>query len=383
MLESGAQVELAFDLGEIRAGPPRMPVCEVELELLSGTPDCLFTLARQIAETVPVSIGLRSKAARGYALMLGTPARPVKGVRPRVDQTETVETVFAQVIGSGLKQTLANEPAILETHHMGGVHQMRVGLRRLRAALGLFRHTFGRQYLGPIADEAKTVATRLGKVRDLDVLVTDILKPVLQSGSHEQSLMSLYERVDRARQEAWEDLLAEWDSSSRLALFALQVEALVQCRPWREAPKRSAVWDQPIEPFAASSLQKKWRDAEKLGQNLDGLSLRERHELRIAIKKLRYTGDFFADLYDPQATNAYLACLSKLQDSFGALNDVATASMLLPRFTGGKGRGGKRRQRAMARVLSWHSARADQQWVKAKTRWADLCATRRFWERNA
>jgi CHAD domain-containing protein len=54
-----------------------------------------------------------------------------------------------------------------------------------------------------------------------------------------------------------------------------------------------------------------------------------RHELRIAIKKLRYAAEFFASLYPGKSSAPYLAAMAELQQALGTLNDIATAQVLV------------------------------------------------------
>src|SRR5262249_25532283 len=60
-----SSIELALDIGEIRSGPQKMPLCEAELELRSGGRGRLFELALALHDNVPVSLATRTKAARG------------------------------------------------------------------------------------------------------------------------------------------------------------------------------------------------------------------------------------------------------------------------------------------------------------------------------
>ena len=64
----GGVVELALDVGEIKANAKQAPICEVELELKSGDPEALFHVARILQEGIPLYPEDRSKADRGYAL---------------------------------------------------------------------------------------------------------------------------------------------------------------------------------------------------------------------------------------------------------------------------------------------------------------------------
>lgn len=65
---NGANIEIAFDLGEIRAGDKSEPICEVEFELKQGSVrDLLFFVQGLILEN-DVRLSSASKAKRGYAL---------------------------------------------------------------------------------------------------------------------------------------------------------------------------------------------------------------------------------------------------------------------------------------------------------------------------
>jgi triphosphatase len=64
------------------------------------------------------------------------------------------------------------------------------------------------------------------------------------------------------------------------------------------------------------------RDARRLGP--DG-----RHELRLALKKLRYTQEFLIGLLDPKRAARSTATLADAQTLLGELNDLSTAQVLL------------------------------------------------------
>jgi CHAD domain-containing protein len=61
--------------------------------------------------------------------------------------------------------------AALAGEDIEGVHDMRVGSRRLRAALEQFRDVFPRRRFRPMLRTVKILADALGEVRDLDVLI--------------------------------------------------------------------------------------------------------------------------------------------------------------------------------------------------------------------
>lgn len=70
LIEQGEQViELVLDKGYIKSGDKQVPICELELELKKGDINALFSLAKQLVVLIPTTIGLDSKAARGYQLI--------------------------------------------------------------------------------------------------------------------------------------------------------------------------------------------------------------------------------------------------------------------------------------------------------------------------
>lgn len=70
LLEGNAQIEMAVDLGKIKAGNKKTaPIDEIELELLEGDKEYLLQLAAKIAKRIPLFVEKRSKFARGLALL--------------------------------------------------------------------------------------------------------------------------------------------------------------------------------------------------------------------------------------------------------------------------------------------------------------------------
>ena len=85
----------------------------------------------------------------------------------------------------------------------------------------------------------------------------------------------------------------------------------------------------PALSFATALLGQRDRKLRKLGKRLPAATSVERHEVRIAAKKLRYAAEFFAPLFADRRARAYVRSLSRLQSTLGVLNDVATAERLL------------------------------------------------------
>ncbi len=373
-------LELCMDRGVVHAGGRAKPVSELELELVRGTPDALYEAARDIAGAVPVRIGVYSKADRGYHLFENKNA-PIQNARPvLLAQGTTVGAASQEIIAACLSHALANEPAVVEDGRVEGIHQMRVGLRRLRAALALFAKPLRQRALADLGAEARALAARLGDVRDLDVLMEELMAPVMADRPQDRALARLADLVTYHRADRREALCADWARSSRVAEFALAMEACLREAAGRR--RKPGAWDRPAAAFARSALRRRWARVSALGQRIDDLSIPERHALRIQIKKLRYTGDFFASLFGERRIQPYLRDLAQLQTTFGALNDLATAERLLPQLLQEADTGGKAMHQAVDRIIDWHRDRARKAWRKTRKRWKQVCDREQFWEQD-
>jgi hypothetical protein len=118
-----------------------------------------------------------------------------------------------------------------------------------------------------------------------------------------------------------------------------EVRAALQGSPWTKLQLYLTLWprtlaeitrlEKPIARHARKVLRKTWKKAAKLGRNLGKLDVEHRHEMRKALKKLRYQTEFFAPLFGKRDTERFIDQLKSLQDVFGYINDVRMAPKLV------------------------------------------------------
>ena len=380
MLDDGS-VEIAFDRGVISADGGTLPVSEIELELRKGTPAQLFRLALALHKVAPLRLECRSKAARGYGLATGKTARSSKGKRPTLADTDTVETAMAAILRYGLMHWTLNEAAVLDGVDREGVHQMRVGLRRLRSALSLFRAVMPPRDLAWLRDETRWLAQQLGPARDLDVFQEELLEPIVALRPDDPGLVALAQAIEADRLAAY-DLARQALSSPRYTTLILRFGAWIEERGWRPRNKRKKPLDRPITPFAAAALQKRQKQALKAGRGFAKLSPEERHVVRIALKKLRYAAEFFRSLYPAERTTPYLKRLASLQDMMGQMNDVAIIHQLLGDLLDRHASYGEQTQllaRASGLVVVWHNRHAAGRDADLQRVWDEFLAAEPFW----
>jgi inorganic triphosphatase YgiF len=133
---------------------------ETELGLKQGHPETLYRVALELLETVPLRIDHRSKADIGYALLVAEHSETVKAQPVQLKKRDSVQESFCAIARNCLDQVHANERGVVSSHDPSSVHQMRVGLRRLRLALDLFAKVI--PAFSGLDDELRWIASELG-----------------------------------------------------------------------------------------------------------------------------------------------------------------------------------------------------------------------------
>ena len=327
-----SRVELALDEGHIRAGLYSSPLAEVELELKSGSIGDLFKTARTVAQLVPARLALKAKSQQGYDLITDQPTASVTAAKIVLPSKATLATAFQAIGRSTLHHIAANESAVL-AGLPEGVHQMRVGVRRLRACLWVFSDLLRSKQTEAIKQDLKWLGAKLGPVRDLDVFLATRVKRLETADPPIAGLGDLVSELEYRRAVAAEAAKAAI-ASARYRLLILNALEWIEDGAWLKL--RPALRNGKIKPFAAELLANRIAKAKKRGKHISKLGVHDRHKLRIAMKKLRYSIYFFESLFgghaSKKALSRYKDCLADLQDNLGALNDIAVHQRMVTRF---------------------------------------------------
>lgn len=327
-LAQGAEVELALDQGELSHGDRREPISEIELELKAGAPGALFDLALQLQQQVPLRVGNLSKSARGYALRAPVAANAVKARPVALDRDMSVEDGFRVIVGNCVTQMRDNEDGVARGIDPESIHQMRVGMRRLRSALRLFAPWIA--FPPALQQELGWLGGEFGAARDADVLADSTLPKVAAACPQEAGLLPLAQFASTIAEQNRKHAAAVVVSVrySRLMLGAV---GWLQASRWREALDETALaaLAEPLEHRAARILARRHEKLLKSGKRLAHGTPEERHQVRIAAKKARYATEFFQSLHPAGRVRHYLGRLAALQDALGWLNDAAVADKSL------------------------------------------------------
>jgi len=320
----GAQIELCMDHGEVRTEQRSTPICELELELKSGEPAQLFELALALLEIVPLELEPVSKAEHGYRLLTGHADKPVKGGAPSLARTATLAEALQMLIWSCLTHLQGNLRGAMTSDDAEYLHQMRVALRRLRVVLRMAEKFRADESLGTLSADVAALCVALGKIREWDVFIAETVQPMCARLAGHAGLQALLAISERQRAACYAELRGA-QQAHELQRLILRFALWMNGAYWQPS-QESAV---PLQDFAARRLRRLARRFAQSGRQLDSLDDARLHALRIVAKKLRYSAEFFAALYDKKKTGSFLAALSEVQDVLGQINDVAVAHRLL------------------------------------------------------
>jgi inorganic triphosphatase YgiF len=282
---SGSAVEAALDTGILRSGERQVPICELELEHRSGDIAPLFALAQLWRRHGGLWLDSRSKAMRGATLAKGlVHGTPVKARAPALERDMDASHLLRTVMLSTLEQVLGNASELAagssdEEH----VHQLRIGVRRLRTVL---------RELAPLSEgfmsgwepALSNAFAQLGAIRD-DHAVAAAVRPLLERAG-----------------------------APKLG--------------WRSANTA----DDPGAIVRADSFQDtlldllRWALSEPAWATPKHLPEAEQHQVRKRLKRLRYLAELVCTMWAHKATQRYLRRLSLAQDALGHHNDVTVAA---------------------------------------------------------
>ncbi len=319
-----AQVELAVDQGEVRAGRRKTTICEVELELKAGAPAALFALARELFEVAPLYLSFETKADQGFALADG--GRSAKRHdQPDLKRGMSAAAAFQAIARSALAQIAANGLILRGADSPEALHQLRVAARRLRSAMTTFKPLIADDRREPLKDELKWLAGACDEARNLDVFIDETYRPAAQGAAAIHGLADLGQALETARGSAHAHARGAV-ASTRFRALLLELYAWIETGAWLDALEEGGG---TAEDFAAKALSRRRRKLEKKGADLMELSDEARHQARIQAKKLRYGAEAFRPLLKDKTARRLIKKTKKLQEALGALNDAVSAEALL------------------------------------------------------
>jgi CHAD domain-containing protein len=236
------------------------------------------------------------------------------GARP------TAAEVIQVGLGAAAARFVDHYAAVVLDEDPEGVHQARVGIRRLRSDMRTFGRLLDRDRLAPLREELGWLGRELGAVRDLDVLLASLGAEVRRvQAADRPRAEELLTRLADARAGAYGEL-REAMRSERCARLLEDLRRLIASPPFASGDaERPAA--EVVPTLVRRPLRRLRREAKQLDESPDDSEL---HRVRILAKRVRYAADVAAPLAGRpgrRATNS----LARLQDVLGEHNDACVA----------------------------------------------------------
>jgi CHAD domain-containing protein len=289
--------------------------------------------------------------------MANPPIRAEAGVSPAIlapgaSRDITTGAALRWIVALQLTSIRAHRDHLAAAADVQLVHDSRRDLARLRAALNTFSDAFRPTDWSWIDDELSALSRSLGEARDLDILLRRMTRArAEQHRSSGDDALRL--AVATAAREIAVPRARAFASGARASFLLVGLES------WVMDPKSLDDWRNASTPFAieAPRLLRVLRDALPPGDSrIDKLDVEDRHDLRKALKVLRYSGELARAALGEKDSGGDPRLLAVL-DILGALNDAEVCHRLWKRlFTdlklegAGEPRPGKRHLKALNRA---------------------------------
>ncbi len=280
------------------------------------------------------------------------------------------ELALRRIVAGCRDDLLKYRKIVLASRRAVGIHQARVALRRMRAAFSLFRAAASSELsareMQALAGEAKWLAQECAPSRDLYVFLNETVHDVPAEVARVANRLAR-QHLERARAAL---------SGERFAIFDATLASFIEHEP--------AGLSGRVDEFGRAVLQTRHAKVLKRGRRLASLDGPRLHQLRIAIKKLRYAAEFLSPAFarppfDSRATRPYIEATARLQGALGILNDHAVADLILAELTAAS-RLSEEIDAALAKLGKQAASGHKRRRQKLQRAWKRFEKVGRFWQ---
>lgn len=319
-----AQVDVILEEGTLSAGEDSAQrtkhFCEIELRLYNGQLAALYGLGRLLSRQVRLHPVADNLAQQAHSLSFAKSPGPAKAKRVKIDAKECVIGVFKQIAWLCLRQLQENEEGVFTPSNVEFIHQARVALRRLRTALRLFEAELPPGFSDKWGQAWRDVGEQLGNARNWDVFYSETLPAMAGDLGNHAEFIQLKEFALIERKKAHTET-QQWLRGRRYSLTMVAFCEALLMLPDRKTDR--------IDAFADKAIKKRYKRFCRGARIAHTLNGEQRHEVRIDLKKLRYTLDFFESLYPQKQLHPFLSALAETQELLGHMNDLVSGEALL------------------------------------------------------
>lgn len=326
--------EIALDRVKLAApsgseGNPIDTYCEVEIEQREGTTEDIVTITDQLRSQFVLTPSDTSKFTYGMHRLYGEdvlrfpPTPPLTG-------NESAAVALRRIIAVQLEQLRRSDPGTRLGRDADALHEMRVAVRRMRAAFRNFETGVGVRARTHLRRELGWLGRVLGAVRDLDVQLENLQRHgSTLPGTYRAGLDPFRRHLEGLRADRRASLLSALDSPRYVRLL-VRLEMFTSSKPPRQ--KAGTAGQEPIARQGATLVKQAFKHLRKAGKESDAIVAPEQlHNLRLRSKRARYLLEFLADLTGKPGRRLTKR-LTRVQDVLGVINDSVVSAALVCQY---------------------------------------------------
>ena len=299
------KIEVSLDVGVITAGEKTQEICEVELELVEGSPEYIFAIGRYLIKELDLTLYNASKARRGYSLCDNIAPDDYRMQVIELSQGAESELAFERICYAGLKHWQYYELFLNDDNAHGAILEMYRAL--------IFLHHMYMVFGGLIPRQATS------DLRNNWDWLAEAMRPIVDAAKHKRYLNRYlakkadWDLVEEQQKkidndvvdaiEAFKSLLA----TPRYNLMMLNMSEWLYFKEWREfiPEKEQEELKTPIIEYAKKQLEHMLKELKRdLGPKVE-LDAKAYFKLIAKIRRALDTGLFFGGLFESQKRQAY------------------------------------------------------------------------------
>jgi CHAD domain-containing protein len=230
----------------------------------------------------------------------------------------TAPVAALQIMAMQYRIMVDNAAAARWQPDLAPIHDMRVAMNRLRAALGLFQPLLGNDGVGFIEKILRDVRSGFGPARDAQLWVGFLNSLLQEQDITSDSLLQQYALNETAKMERALVDLQEALTHESFEALCRQLTVLIK----RDLPLLADTSSARFAPFASKRLKKRIARVQEEPADIGDMSVEEMHKARKRCKRLRYWAEFAAPVLDKPISELALRAKA-VTSAFGAVHDLA------------------------------------------------------------
>ncbi len=207
------------------------------------------------------------------------------------------------------------------------LHDMRVSSRRIRAALRIFRPFYVKKEIKPFSKKLGKTGRILGVVRDMDVFLEKLSIDIDENPNLISKDLEAFQIYWQNERENFQLDLVTYLNSDFYLDFRRDFKVFTETPFWVARKNRREY----LHSRVPGIIKMYFAQVKDFNTEIGAANLEEYHRLRIRLKILRYTLEFFRDVLDP-GYEQIIDAIKPMQDHLGDLNDAWVARGYISQF---------------------------------------------------